>query len=219
MRKDTGKPKTNDPGASQTAPRAKKKIKNNAIGNDVSILGTIRSRIVAHTDEDPASLIVHPLNFRRHPATQISALKGSMRELGWLKGVIVNRTTGRIVDGHARCEEAIKQNISVPVDWVELDENEERLALAVLDPITELAERELPKLAELVDQITASDSDLQKLLNSMIGSGNTTSGSSDQSGSIDSKFQILINCSNENVQADLLFKLTEEGYECRSLIS
>ena len=94
----------------------------------------IRSRIVGHSEEDPADLLANPLNFRRHPGHQMDALRGSIRTLGWLKGVIVNRTTGHVLDGHARCEDAMRQGHKVPVDWVELTEPEERLALAGRNP-------------------------------------------------------------------------------------
>ena len=43
--------------------------------------------------------------------------------------------------------------------------------------------------------------------------------SSDQSGQITEKFQVLINCVTETQQTALLDRLTDEGYECRSLIS
>jgi hypothetical protein len=41
----------------------------------------------------------------------------------------------------------------------------------------------------------------------------------DQSDMLKEKFEILITLSDENSQAELLFRLSEEGYECRSLIS
>lgn len=122
---------------------------------------------MGHSEEDPADLLANPLNFRRHPGQQLDALRGSMRELGWLKGVIVNRTTGHVIDGHARCEEAMRQGVKVPVDWVELSPDEERLALAVLDPITEMANRDAGILADLLAQVQTEDPGLQALLDEL----------------------------------------------------
>ena len=92
----------------------------------------IRSRIVGHEDLVPGDLLANPLNFRRHPGAQMAALRGSMKDLGWLKTILVNRTTGHILDGHARVEEALKQGLpTIPATVVELSAEEERLALAV----------------------------------------------------------------------------------------
>ncbi len=60
--------------------------------------------------------------------------------VGWVAGVLVNTTTGHVVDGHLRVELAISRNEpTVPVTYVELGEEEERVVLASLDPIGALA--------------------------------------------------------------------------------
>ena len=88
-----------------------------------------RNRIVGFTMEVPEDLLANPMNPRRHPGEQRDAMRGSLDELGWIDAVIVNDTTGRMIDGHLRCEEAITEGAPViPVLHVELDENEERLA-------------------------------------------------------------------------------------------
>jgi hypothetical protein len=114
-----------------------------------------RSRIVAHESVDPRSLSQHPDNWRKHPDRQRSALRGSLDAVGWVGEIIVNKRTGRIVDGHARVEEAVsKGECEVPVSYVDLDEQEEKLVLATLDPIGALAEADNEKLQELVGSIT-----------------------------------------------------------------
>ena len=128
----------------------------------------LKSRIIGHAEESPENLTANPLNFRRHPKEQIAALKGSMKELGWIKTVIVNKRSGYVLDGHARVEEAIRQGLpTIPVTYVDLDENEERLALAVLDPITELAYRDDETLKLLLEQANASDQDLKEFLQTL----------------------------------------------------
>lgn len=106
----------------------------------------------------------NPLNFRRHPGNQRDALRGSIGELGWIKAVLVNRTTGHVIDGHARCEEAITAGAKVPVDWVEMSIDEERLALAVLDPITEMATRDNEAVLALLEVVKTDDDGIQRLL-------------------------------------------------------
>jgi DNA modification methylase len=126
-----------------------------------------KNRIIAHTEEQPEDLLANPLNFRRHPGPQMDALRGSLGELGWLKGIIVNRTTGYVLDGHARVEEAMRKGERVPVDWVELSPEEERLALAVLDPITEMATRDQAVLDQLLAEVATGDAGLQALLDEL----------------------------------------------------
>src|SRR5665811_628211 len=86
------------------------------------------------------SLLANPENWRRHPGTQRDALRGSLGTLGWIQQVLVNKQTGYVIDGHARIEEALtKHEKTVPVLYVDLSPEEERLALATLDPIGEMA--------------------------------------------------------------------------------
>lgn len=132
--------------------------------------GLIRSRIVGHGDVNPEELLANPLNFRTHPGHQMDALRGSMKELGWLKTVLVNKTTGHVIDGHARVKEAMRMGLAtIPVTILELTPEEERLALAVLDPITELATRDPQILTELLAQVEVEDAGLQALLDQMAG--------------------------------------------------
>ena len=178
------------------------------------------NRIIANTMEDPKNLIANPDNFRLHPESQNAALRGSLKELGWLKSVLVNKTTGNIIDGHARVSEAIKQGVLVPVDWVELSPHEEKMALAILDPITEMATRDQEILNGLLDQIETDDSGLKALLADLAKNDEDLDKlSEDQSQELEEKFNILIECDNEPIQSSLLQRLTEEGYQCRSLIS
>lgn len=132
--------------------------------------GLIRSRITGHGEVPPEDLLANPLNFRRHPGHQRDALRGSLKELGWLKTVLVNKTTGHVIDGHARVEEAMRQGLpTIPVTIVELTPEEERLALAVLDPITELATRDPETLTLLLKEVETQDAGLQALLDQLAG--------------------------------------------------
>lgn len=100
----------------------------------------------------------------------MEALRGSMKELGWLKTILVNKTTGHVLDGHARVEEAMRQGLAtIPATIVELSEREEKLALAVLDPITEMAYKDFPALNSLLAEISTSDAGLQALLDQLAG--------------------------------------------------
>lgn len=106
-----------------------------------------RSRIVSHAEVPPADLVRNPRNWRTHPNEQQRALTGALSEVGWVTEVIVNQTTGRVVDGHLRIELALeRKEPSVPVTYVELSEDEEGLVLATLDPIGAMADAEATAL-------------------------------------------------------------------------
>jgi hypothetical protein len=59
-----------------------------------------RTRIVNHAEVPPAELVPNPRNWRTHPPEQQRALAGALAEVGWVAEILVNRTTGHVVDGH-----------------------------------------------------------------------------------------------------------------------
>ena len=127
-----------------------------------------KNRIVGLGEEDPEQLLANPSNFRRHPGAQRDALRGSLDTLGWSAAVLVNKRTGYVIDGHLRIEEALSRHEkTVPVLYVDLDPEEERLALAVLDPISAMAERDQERLDELLADLHVDDAGLQALLDSL----------------------------------------------------
>jgi hypothetical protein len=124
-----------------------------------------RSRIVGSGEEDPTQLLANPLNWRAHPGRQRDAIRGSLSEVGWVQQVIVNQTTGHVVDGHLRIEEAISAGApSIPVLYVELTEEEERIVLATLDPIGAMATKSDEQLAALLEGVSVDNAALADLL-------------------------------------------------------
>lgn len=131
---------------------------------------TLRSRIVGEGEEAPDQLLANPLNWRRHPDAQHKALEGMLREVGWVQRVIVNKTTGHVVDGHLRVELAMRRGEpAVPVIYVELTPEEEKIVLAAIDPIGGLAETDQGMLDTLLQDVTAEDDDLAEFLDSLRG--------------------------------------------------
>jgi DNA modification methylase len=127
-----------------------------------------RNRIVETGTADPAELLPHPENWREHPTAQQRKMGGALDELGWVAPVLVNRTSGRIIDGHMRAALAIQRGeTSVPVAWVELSDAEERLALATIDPLGDLARQGDEALRGLIGGLTVRDADLQEMLAAM----------------------------------------------------
>ena len=127
-----------------------------------------RNRVVGHAEVAPDTLLAHPENWRRHPAHQRRALRATLHHIGWVQGAIVNRQTGRILDGHARVEEAVARGEpTVPVTFVELETDEERQVLATFDTIGGLALADPAALEALIASLAPMAGDLQVMLDGL----------------------------------------------------
>jgi len=127
-----------------------------------------RNRIVGSDLVDPRTLSTNPYNWRGHPAKQREVLRAAIREIGYLRSVTVNKRTGNIIDGHLRVEIAIMAGQdTIPVEYVDLDEAEEREAIATLDPIAALAEAEPEALERLLRDVASDEPQIQQLLSDL----------------------------------------------------
>lgn len=179
-------------------------------------------RIVGSGSKPASQFLPNPLNYRLHPQAQRDAVRGSLTELGWIQNVIENVRTGNLIDGHERVMSALQNgDTEVPYIQVDLSPEEEKLALAVLDPIGAMAETDDKILAELLKEVETGDAGLQALLDEMATESGIVPSVEEEISVTDIKeqFQILVTCKDESQQTELLGRFTEEGIECRSLVS
>lgn len=127
-----------------------------------------QSRIVRTANVDPATLTPHSMNWRVHSSAQAEALVDVLDRIGWVQNVVVNERTGNILDGHLRCAEAIKRGATIPVVYVDLSEEEERLVLATMDPLAAMAGMDADALAELMEGLELPGA-LDRLLSDLVG--------------------------------------------------
>lgn len=120
------------------------------------------SRIVGHEKVRADQLMANPFNHRQHPMKQRKVVEASIKEIGFVKSVLVNKTTGRIVDGHERVMQALDSgdDTMVDVEYVELSEEEELKALLLLDASSELADVNRTKVQELASMVEFDIADL-----------------------------------------------------------
>ena len=121
-----------------------------------------KSRIVGHDKVRADQLMANPFNHRLHPMKQRQVVEASIKEIGFVKSVLVNKTTGRIVDGHERVMQALGagDDTLVDVEYVELSEEEELKALLLLDASSELADVDRAKVQELASMVDFASVDL-----------------------------------------------------------
>jgi hypothetical protein len=108
-----------------------------------------RNRIVEHGTLTARDIAKHPKNPRIHPAAQREAMAAMLDDIGWIATIVVNRTTGLLLDGHMRVECSAPDE-PLPVTFVEITEDEERRALALMDPLGAMADHDPDTLADLL---------------------------------------------------------------------
>ena len=173
-------------------------------------------------EEDPEQLLANPRNARRHPGVQRDALRESLNKVGWIAPVIVNRSTGFVVDGHARVEEALSRGEpAVPVSYVELSPEEEAWVLATFDPIGAMADTDADALAGLLEEVQIDSQGLESMLSELAGQVEPPlpePGDADVDDDLPQLFGVVIECGSEAEQVELLERFTAEGLKCRAII-
>ena len=197
-----------------------------------------KSKIVSEGEEDPRSLLANERNWRVHPGFQRKVVREGLEEIGWIQRVIVNKRSSEewgkdrdvetMVDGHLRVELALRHDQdSIPVTYVDLSPDEERLALLTLDPSASLAEQDEEILGELLKEAAELDlgDGLDDLMNKLardaklyelIDGGETEEGFEEE---IASEFIVMIECEDEFQQNELLERLIDEGLKVRAIVN
>ena len=129
---------------------------------------TPKDRIVELRRVPASSLIPHPKNWRRHPADQERALAKVLEDVGIADAVLAYPTPDglQLIDGHLR--QTLLGDQEVPVLGLDLTPEEGEKMLAVLDPLSKMADQDSAMLESLLDSIGAQDEAVQALLDSLL---------------------------------------------------
>jgi hypothetical protein len=131
------------------------------------------NRIVSYGEENPEQLLANPLNWRVHPKAQQMSISGVLDDIGFISPIIVNKTTGHMIDGHMRVSLALRNNVAkIPVVYVELTEQEEREALITLDPITNMAVADMQNLEMLISDLDDVNDAVKLLIGDIVDDSN-----------------------------------------------
>jgi hypothetical protein len=190
--------------------------------------GRWQNRIVGfEAAVDPEQLLANPANWRIHTLAQRAVLEGALDSIGWIQAVIVNTTTSHVVDGHQRIESAISKGEPVPVLYVQLTEDEEKAALATLDPIAALAGRDAEKHDALLAEMRETHGALADLLRDAEQlnhapltppSGDVEAPSASESSPASpttGQAGVIVLCADEGEQQRVYEELVGRGYSCR----
>jgi hypothetical protein len=118
-----------------------------------------RNRIIETRTVSAAELQAHPSNWRQHPASQSTALRGLLAQVGIVAPLIAydSEQYGGLVllDGHLRQETGGEW----PCVVLDVSDAEADIILAAFDPLTGLAEMDAEALAQLLGRVEMLDMD------------------------------------------------------------
>ena len=179
-----------------------------------------RNRIVRHARVPLREIVPHPHNPRTHPEDQRQALDAAIRALGFTRSITVNERTGHVIDGHLRLQAALRDGQEeIEVEYVDLDEEEEALALATMDPMAAMAKVDPANLDLLIRDIDTSERALNEMIDAMARKAGLYADEApvEESSSGEPQLRLLILqvvCRDEEEMAELQERLGEEGFTC-----
>lgn len=170
-------------------------------------------------------LIPNARNSRVHSDKQVAQIAASIKAFGFNAPVLI-MADGTIIAGHGRVLAARKLKMAeVPCVVLEhLSESDARAYIIADNKLTEAGAWDNDvlqmELAELKDcgfnlaDFGFSDSELKTLLEGVVPSGD----GSKEAPMGELQYKVIIDCINEEEQADLLARFEQEGLKCRALM-
>lgn len=175
-------------------------------------------RIKGYADVAPDQLLANPKNFRLHSKHQQEVLSNVLSAVGIVQNVIVNETTGHVIDGHLRIALALRNDEpTVPVTIVELSPEEEDIIMASFDPIGALANNDKEKFGELLADIETDNEVLNNFFaHSSADMGLTDNPIDNSELQLDEKMYILVvELSNSDDYESIKNELSLRGYSVK----
>ena len=138
-------------------------------------------------------LIPNPDNWKHHPKEQIESFEAVFQQVGWADALLLNETTGLLVDGHLRQKVFFESNDLVPVLIGNWTPEQEKLILVTFDPLAAMAESDNDQLSTLLADIQTNSPDIDKMLAKLAEDNGLWDGDSDNDtdDAINGKFKSL----------------------------
>lgn len=175
---------------------------------------------------DPATLRPHPQNSRKHDSRQLEQMRASLRRFGVAKPILIDEAD-TILAGHATTAAAVAEALArVPVivarGWTD---QRKRAYLIADNKLPEGARWNYGVLALEVDHLKKlGEQDFASLgfkpaeITSVLKRIEGTAAPTNVLGA-GLEYRVVVDCSGEAHQAELLARFAAEGLPCRALIS
>ena len=177
-----------------------------------------------------AELVPDPTNPVRHNEKNLAAIRGSLAKFGQRLPVVV-RSEGMIVEKGNGVVEAARQ-----LGWTHIarvlvdDDNVTATSFAIADNrCSDLHRWDEDVMEQLIRDVDSGNEDLQQMYADLakdLGIAIVEAGAAGESdetppepAELPDKYQIIVTCEDESMQAELLERLSKEGLECRALIA
>ena len=171
---------------------------------------------------NPADLIPHSRNTKKHPKAQINQIRSSIREFGFARPVVID-DKNTILAGHGAVLAALAEQIEeIPcAELIGLSEAQKRAYIVADNKIAENAEwdwnllgEELKDLGSLLDvKVTGfSEEELKKLFDVEITGD---SGSESNPAEDDDEYLVIVECETEDEQEALYSDLKGRGHKVK----
>lgn len=123
----------------------------------------IKNRVKEHRLIKASELLSNEKNYRTHPERQKKILTQNLQEIGHARSLTAYETPQglRLIDGHLRKD--IDPNAMLPVEILDVTEQEANVLLLTLDPLAALAETDSKILEELL-KATPTTGELEAFL-------------------------------------------------------
>jgi ParB-like chromosome segregation protein Spo0J len=174
-------------------------------------------------------LIPYAGNAKVHDDAQVAQIAASIKQYGFNNPILVDETK-MILAGHGRLDAARKLGLEeVPViQLTHLSDIEKRAYILADNKIADNGDYDYEVLQNEIDRLTSEGIDLSEIgfsqleLESPFGEGYSDTlpepGDADMSDPSANVFGIIITVENEQSQAELLERMTGEGYRCKALL-
>jgi len=122
----------------------------------------------------------------------------------------------QLLDGHLRAEEMGEGEITVAV--TDLNDEEARKALATIDPVSSLAERDQAILDDLLAGVESASEAVAGMLEDLLSKEAKLQDELPAEPPLpDEKFEIVVECQSEAEQRSVYEALQRDGYKCKVL--
>ena len=180
-----------------------------------------RNRILRHVRMRAGDLVPHELNPRVHSDAQRHALELLYDEIGFARSLLAYPLADgrlKLIDGHLRATMNPDQEVDVEV--LDVNDAEARALLLAIDPLAQLADYASDTLDQLRQNVEADSAAIKSLWEVLEQASERTK--RDLARTIEElpeQFFVLVECTDEEQQRDLLKRFHEEGLTCQAKMS